>query len=186
MSQQYETHGLDTQKAVYFYEQDFYPLSNFSAFQVHIAGVDFPTAEHAYHYFKFEDNPEIQELILNARSAHDAFTMAQGLKAYVRKDWNDLKETIMQYILLHKVIQHPYVFKKLLQVGDRTPVENSWRDDYWGIGPNGDGQNRLGRLWGHIIYNIKKCDQYYVQAHLAGMIKELEDELGTSSDDFLD
>jgi pimeloyl-ACP methyl ester carboxylesterase len=26
-------------------------------------------------------------------------------------------------------------------------VENSWRDDFWGWGPNRDGQNMLGRLW---------------------------------------
>ena len=31
--------------------------------------------------------------------------------------------------------------------GDRTLIENSWRDDFWGWGPNRDGQNMLGKLW---------------------------------------
>ena len=39
----------DTSDAVLFYEQDFYVLSNFSAFTVAIFSRRFPTAEHAYH-----------------------------------------------------------------------------------------------------------------------------------------
>lgn len=31
--------------------------------------------------------------------------------------------------------------------GDRELVEDSWRDDFWGWGPNRDGQNMLGKLW---------------------------------------
>jgi hypothetical protein len=26
-------------------------------------------------------------------------------------------------------------------------IENSWRDDFWGWGPNRDGKNQLGKLW---------------------------------------
>ena len=50
-------------------------------------------------------------------------------------------------ILRAKVQQHEYVRRKLLATGDRELVENSWRDDFWGWGPNRDGQNKLGKLW---------------------------------------
>lgn len=40
-----------------------------------------------------------------------------------------------------------YVRRKLLATGDRELVEDSWRDDFWGWGPNRDGQNMLGKLW---------------------------------------
>jgi predicted NAD-dependent protein-ADP-ribosyltransferase YbiA (DUF1768 family) len=43
----------DTDKQVFFYEQDFYVLSNFSAFQVRWMGIDFATSEHVYHWEKF-------------------------------------------------------------------------------------------------------------------------------------
>ena len=44
---------LDTDTQVFFYEQDFYVLSNFSSFRVKWAGISFDTAEHAYHFEKF-------------------------------------------------------------------------------------------------------------------------------------
>ena len=46
-------HKMDTSEAVYFYEQEFYVLSNFSAFQVCMNGTWHQTAEHLYHYLKF-------------------------------------------------------------------------------------------------------------------------------------
>lgn len=33
------------------------------------------------------------------------------------------------------------------RAGDRELVEDSWRDDFWGWGPNRDGKNMLGKLW---------------------------------------
>lgn len=34
-----------------------------------------------------------------------------------------------------------------LATGDRELIEDSWRDDFWGWGPNRDGKNMLGKLW---------------------------------------
>ena len=48
-----ELHGLDTEHEVFFYEQEFYVLSNFSAFSLMWQGHRFPTSEHAYHWEKF-------------------------------------------------------------------------------------------------------------------------------------
>ncbi len=53
----------------------------------------------------------------------------------------------MRSILLAKAKRHEYVCRKLMETGDRQIIEKSWRDDYWGWGPNRDGQNMLGRLW---------------------------------------
>jgi hypothetical protein len=41
---------LDTDSYVFFYEQDFYVLSNFSAFCLYWRGKPFFTSEHAYHW----------------------------------------------------------------------------------------------------------------------------------------
>ena len=61
----------------------------------------------------------------------------------------------MRQILWLKVNQHKYVKRKLIQTGDRELIEDSWRDDFWGLGPNKDGQNMLGKLWMEIREKLK-------------------------------
>lgn len=139
---------LDTDSQVFFYEQDFYVLSNFSAFNVEIFGEDFQTVEHAYHWCKFKETyPDIADKIKRARSAHDAFKIARFHHPGRRHDWDELKVGIMREILIAKQDQHEYVQKKLIQTGKRELIENSWRDKFWGWGENRDGQNMLGKLW---------------------------------------
>lgn len=147
-----ECHGLDTPERVCFYEQDFYVLSNFSAFSVAWEGRRFPTSEHVYHWEKFElgtkyDGLYVRDAIYAAASAHEAFKMAERWKPLRRRNWDAIKVDVMRRILRAKALQHEYVLRKLLATGDRELVENSWRDDFWGWGPNRDGQNMLGKLW---------------------------------------
>lgn len=151
-------HKLDTDRQVFFYEQEFYVLSNFSAFQVDWAGRPFQTAEHLYHWLKFVtgwdltdargvDAEPIATLIYKARSAHNAFKIAEANRHLRRPDWDDVKVHFMRKVIRNKVLQHEYVRRKLLATGDRELIEDSWRDDFWGWGPNRDGQNMLGKLW---------------------------------------
>jgi hypothetical protein len=139
-------HGLDTEKQIFFYEQEFYIFSNFSSFKLRWKEYDWMTSEHAYHSEKFDDKKLLEEL-KNTRSAHEAMALAYANRDSYRKDWDDIKLEVMKEILHTKVAQHPYVKKKLLESGNKKLVENSWRDDYWGWGPNKDGANHLGKLW---------------------------------------
>lgn len=142
-------HGLDTDTEVFCYEQEFYPLSNFSSFAVQFKGWHFPTVEHAYHWSRFDcvGGAYLQASVRMAKSAHAAFTIAQVNKGMQRPFWNDEKCDVMRSILTLKLEQHEYVRTKLRQTGTRTIVENSWRDSFWGWGPNRDGQNMLGKIW---------------------------------------
>jgi len=147
-----ECHGLDTPERVCFYEQDFYVLSNFSAFNVRWGPYTFMTSEHMYHWRRFflaggYSADALAQKIMNAASAHDAFRIAQGNKVHQIDYWDDIKVGEMREILRLKADQHEYVRRKLLATGERELVENSWRDDFWGWGPNRDGQNMLGKLW---------------------------------------
>lgn len=147
---------LDTDKQVFFYEQDFYVLSNFSAFNVNVFGRDFQTAEHAYHWAKFcETNTVIASKIRHARSAHDAFKLAEVESASRRPDWDDVKLGVMKKILRAKVAQHEYVRLKLLDTGSRELIENSWRDSFWGWGENRSGKNYLGEIWMQIRQELR-------------------------------
>lgn len=149
-------HKLDTDSQVFFYEQEFYVLSNFSAFTLYWRGWRFDTSEAAYHYEKFPNQPHVQDAIRLAASAHEAFKIAEGHKESRRPDWDEVKIDIMRNILRSKVAQHTYVYKKLMETGDRELVEDSWRDNFWGWGPNQDGQNMLGKLWMEIREELKK------------------------------
>lgn len=163
-----EIHGLDTTERVCFYEQDFYVLSNFSAFELRWNGLKFPTLEHAYHWEKFNVAPQhhsgytsqAQSLIQSAPSAHEAFKIGGDDKwrPYRRADWDAVKVGIMGALLRAKVTQHEYVARKLLATGDRELVENSWRDVFWGWGPNKDGKNMLGRLWMQVRDEIRQSN----------------------------
>lgn len=149
-------HGLDTETTVYFYEQEFYVLSNFSAFQIGWKGAPFATSEHVYQWEKFAgQKAPIQAVIWAARSAHEAFTLAQHFSAFARPNWEKEKVEVMYKILCTKVEQHEYVKRKLLETGDRELIENSWRDSFWGIGPDGKGKNELGRLWQRIRFELR-------------------------------
>lgn len=152
--------GLDTDSTVFFYEQDFYVLSNFSAFTLEWRNLRFDTSEAAYHYEKFIDGSAranvIANAILRARSAHDAFKLAEENKARRRPDWDGVKVGIMGSILRAKAAQHEYVRRKLLATGERELIENSWRDSFWGWGPNRDGKNMLGRLWMEIRGELRE------------------------------
>lgn len=147
---------LDTDSRVFFYEQDHYYLSNFSAFRIRLLVDDgfggemrcsFDTSEAAYHWFKFPGEPEVQAMIRAAQSAHDAFKLAERYRDRRHKDWDAVKVETMREILLAKVEQHEYVYRKLLSTSGRELIENSWRDDFWGWGPHRDGKNMLGKLW---------------------------------------
>lgn len=148
-----ELHGLDTETEVFFYEQDFYVLSNFSAFRLKTHGITFDTSEHAYHWLKFppgaldEAGRYIRDQIQDAPSAHEAFKIAERNRDRRYSDWDERKVGVMLDLLRGKANQHEYVRRKLLATGSRELIENSWRDDFWGWGPNRDGKNMLGELW---------------------------------------
>lgn len=144
----------DTDTHVYFYEQDCYVLSNFSAFNLQWKGLTFHTSEAAYHFEKFvgphaESDRlwDIREQILKAASAHEAYKIAERNFHFRRPDWNEVRVSVMRAILSAKAQQHEYVRRKLIDTGERILIEDSWRDDFWGWGPSRDGKNVLGKLW---------------------------------------
>lgn len=158
-------HGLDNDKQVFFYEQDFYVLSNFSAFNLRWHGHRFATSEHAYHWCKFsslirsESGGYVRDQILDADSAHEAFKVAESNRDRRRIDWDDVKVDTMRAILRAKASQHEYVRRKLLATGDRDLIENSWRDDFWGWGEHRNGTNVLGKLWMEIREELRGAIQ---------------------------
>ena len=131
-----------------FYPREFYPFDNFSSFKVEWNGYLFSSVEEAYQAASFMgSDEELVEKIKKSHSADEAQRIAYANRDKRREDWDDVKVSIMEELLRLKIEQNPYVKKKLLQTGDYMIVEDSPKDDFWGWGPNRNGQNNLGKLW---------------------------------------
>ncbi|OGG59721.1 hypothetical protein A2765_03990 [Candidatus Kaiserbacteria bacterium RIFCSPHIGHO2_01_FULL_56_24] len=145
------THGdlnRETEDAVYFYTPNFYSLDSFSAHTVRIWDKMFATAEHAYQWKKFASSePDIAQKIFEAQSPNEAKNISIAHRESRLPNWDDEKVSVMEEIVKAKYEQHADVRKVLGRTGTRQIFENSPVDDFWGLGPNGDGGNALGKLW---------------------------------------
>ena len=139
-----------------FYPREFYPFDNFSSFKVEWNGYLFSSVEEAYQAASFMgSDEELVEKIKKSHSADEAQRIAYANRDKRREDWDDVKISIMEELLRLKIEQNSYVKKKLLQTGDYMIVEDSPKDDFWGWGPNRDGQNNLGKLWMKLREELK-------------------------------
>lgn len=139
-----------------FYPREFYPFDNFSSFKVEWNGYLFSSVEEAYQAASFMgSDEELVEKIKKSHSDDEAQRIAYANRDKRREDWDDVKVSIMEELLRLKIEQNPYVKKKLLQTGDYMIVEDSPKDDFWGWGPNRDGQNNLGKLWMKLREELK-------------------------------
>lgn len=137
----------ETPGAVYFFSHAFDPLNNWSAHQVELWGQRFATMEHGFHFRKFnEHEPRIAAKILAAPSPFAALELAKKHKPKRRADWGDVKVGIMTELVRAKAVQNRDVREALLATGNKTIVENSPWDDFWGGGPDGNGQNQMGNI----------------------------------------
>ncbi len=72
--------------------------------------------------------------------------MGRDRKHPLRKDWEQVKDEIMQQAVLQKFRTHADIREILLATGDELIVENAPIDYYWGCGKDGSGKNRLGEI----------------------------------------
>lgn len=63
-----------------------------------------------------------------------------------RDDWLTVRQSIMKAGLMAKFGQNDGLKSILLSTDKNHIIENSPRDDYWGIGKNNTGKNVLGHL----------------------------------------
>lgn len=131
-----------------FYNREFFCLDNFSSFGIIMEGKVYPTVEHAYQASKFiVTAPDIADKIRTSLSAYESKKLAWANADKQDKNWDEHKVAIMEKLLKLKLEQDSYVKDKLLQTENYLICEDSPKDAFWGIGPNRDGQNQLGKIW---------------------------------------
>lgn len=132
---------------IYTFKDEKYAfLSNMTLVEILYDGHIFMSVENAYQYAKCKTDDWLEFCLKN--SPYKVKKESNNLKNK-RKDWDDVKLSIMEELLVQKFSKHP--FKTLLkQTGNQNISEgNMHNDSYWGIdlkqNPN-IGENHLGRL----------------------------------------
>lgn len=139
-------------EAIKEFQGEFRFLSNFYPAPVGYEGQLYPSVENAYQAAKTEDKA-LRRSFLNISPAQ---AKKMGRKLRLRRDWDQIKERIMEMLLFEKFSVHRDLGDKLLATGTAGLVEgNWWGDRYWGVF-DGKGQNRLGILLMRVRAKIKK------------------------------
>ncbi len=120
-------------------------FSNFAPFGVDLDDAWWPTVENYYQAQKFAD-PELRKSIRKAEKPMIAKNLADKNKAAIRPDWDAVKDEVMYRAVRRKFELHPELKAMLLATGDEELIEAAPTDIYWGVGRDGTGLNKLGRI----------------------------------------
>ena len=120
-------------------------FSNFAPFGIDLDDARWPTVEHFYQAQKFAD-PQLRKKIRQAAKPIIAKNLADHNKAAIRPEWDAVKDEVMYRAVRRKFELHAPLRDLLFATGDEDIAESAPNDYYWGIGREGTGQNRLGRI----------------------------------------
>jgi ribA/ribD-fused uncharacterized protein len=120
-------------------------FSNFAPFGIDLDDARWPTVEHYYQAQKFAD-PQLRKTIRKAEKPVIAKSLADKNKAAIRPDWDAVKDEVMYRAVKRKFELHAQLRELLLATGEEDIVECAPNDYYWGVGRDGTGQNRLGKI----------------------------------------
>ena len=136
-------------KEIRFYNRDdpYYEFTNFYRAPIQVDGHTWPTTEHYFQAQKFVGTPYVG-VIRKLASAREAFQLSRDPKVsrWRRSDWDSVKDDVMLKALRLKFMQHDKLRRKLLETGEKTLIEHTSNDSYWGDGGDGSGRNTLGKL----------------------------------------
>jgi GTP cyclohydrolase II len=156
----------ETTGTIQFYHSDqkWGEFANFSRHAIYLDGKIWATVEHFYQAQKFH-NTEFEEVIRLTETPTLAKEKSRELlKNHHVSNWNDIKEEIMYRGLEAKFTQHPELEKFLISTENKTLVERTDIDSYWGDGIDGKGKNRLGYLLMQLrrqkLKNIQKSSNH--------------------------
>jgi ribA/ribD-fused uncharacterized protein len=120
-------------------------FSNFALFPIDLDGKRWPTTEHYYQAQKFTD-AELQAKIRKAEKPIIAKNLADKHRDQIRPDWDAVKDDVMYRAVRRKFELHQELRDLLRATGDEDIAEAAPTDYYWGVGREGTGQNKLGKI----------------------------------------
>ncbi|KAG8220798.1 hypothetical protein J3R82DRAFT_2242 [Butyriboletus roseoflavus] len=101
---------------------------------------------HVPHPQFLDHRPELAEHIRTCSPRpRVVFDETHRFNPEVRPDWLRVRVEMMDMVLWHKFTQNEPLKRELLSTGYAELVEDSDKDAFWGVGPDGKGENQLGK-----------------------------------------
>lgn len=127
-------------------------LSNFYEAEVEYEGILYKNNEAAFQAQKITDYREQEQFWFVTPSEAKRL----GRKVQLRKDWEQVKDEIMEDIVRAKFTQNEELKEKLIATGNEELIEgNAWNDTYWGV-CGGKGKNMLGKILMKVREELRK------------------------------
>ncbi|KAK4700250.1 hypothetical protein P7C70_g5997, partial [Phenoliferia sp. Uapishka_3] len=108
--------------------------------------------------------PQHLHTIAALPTPRSALAFATSTKTSWRPDWYSINTKVMETALYLKFTQHENLKMLLLETGTRELVEDSPRDEFWGIGKKGEGRNELGKALGRVRERLVEEGEVVVNA----------------------
>jgi N-glycosidase YbiA len=129
-------------------------FSNFAPFGIALDDAWWPTVENYCQAQKFTD-PALRNAIRKAEKPPIAKNLAEKNQTAIRPDWDAVKDEVMYRAVRRKFEQHSELKAMLLATGDEEIVESAPTDTYWGVGRDGTGLNKLGKIIARIRQELR-------------------------------
>ena len=143
--------------AIEFYKEfgEFGYLANYSEYGFYKNGKYFKTAEHYYQSEKFDDL-EIKNKIINASTAKEAAAIGRDRKNKRIDNFREIKLGVMYEGVLEKFRQNSDIRSKLIEARNVEIKEMTVKESFWGMGPNLDGENHMGKILEVVREKVKR------------------------------
>ena len=129
-------------------------FSNSAPFAIDLDGTRWATVANYYQAQKFID-PDLRQSIGQAEQPIIAKTLADANKGAIRPDWDAIKDEVMYRAVRRKFELHPALKAMLLATGEEDIAEANPADSYWGVGRDGAGLNKLGKIMTRIRAELR-------------------------------
>lgn len=136
------------------FDNEYAFLSNFYDSPFEVEGIEYSTVEHFFQAMKSKD-VEGRKKIAAAPTPGQAKRLGRTIE--LRKDWEEIKDTVMWSGLRYK-FKIPELREKLLATGNEELIEgNWWHDNTWGNCLCAECQNKPGRnMLGMLLMKVRE------------------------------
>jgi ribA/ribD-fused uncharacterized protein len=118
-------------------------LRNDHSVEIIVAGITYPSVEHAYQACKTDD-VELKKKIAAEPSHRKARKM--GRRVDLIKNWGKTRLNIMEMLVRQKFFSDTDLQDKLIETGSAPLLMVRDDDTFWGITDDGKGDNNLGKI----------------------------------------
>lgn len=130
-------------------------LANYSPHGFYKDGTYYPTVEHYYQSEKFTDE-EIKHKIIAAKTPKEASEIGRSRDLKRKANFRKEKLKVMYTGVLEKFRQNPEIRSKLIETRNEIIREMTVKESFWGVGPDLDGENHIGKILMAVREQLKK------------------------------